>query len=53
MNIVILLLARHANTKAESIVIIVFMLAFFSVFIMKTGFSPVFFVNHRNKAQLT
>ena len=42
MNIVILLVARHANTKAESIVIILFLLTVFSVFIMKTctDFSP-------------
>ena len=44
MNIMILLLAKHANPKSESIVIILFLLSIFSVFIMKTctGLSPIF-----------
>ena len=44
MNIVILLLTKHLNTKSESILIILFLLIVFSVFIMKTctGFSPSF-----------
>ena len=39
-----LLLARHANPKSESIVIILFLLPIFSVFIMKTctDLSPTF-----------
>ena len=38
-------MGRHANTKSESIVIIVFLLTVFSVFITKTctGFSQTFF----------
>ena len=44
MNIVILPLARYANTKSESIVIILFLLAVSSAFIIKTctDFSPTF-----------
>ena len=44
MNIVILLLAGHANTKAESNGIISFPLTDFSVFIIKTytDSSPTF-----------
>ena len=39
-----MLMARHANTKAEWIVIILFLLTIFSVFMIKTctGFSPIF-----------
>ena len=50
MNIVTLLLAKYAYTKAESIVIISFLLTVFSVFVMKicNGFSPTFFEQAQN-----